>query len=155
MVESGLLWYKIMFLGNFEHYIDNKGRIVLPSEFREISQEQSISKLIMTKWYDDCLCLFPDKEWKNLEEKLNSLPKTNPNVRYFTRLILGNAKEVEVDNQGRIFIPINLRKDIYIKRNVIIIGQGNSVEIWAKEKWNEYNKKIGKSLEEVAKELGV
>jgi MraZ protein len=144
-----------MFLGSFEHSLDNKGRIVLPSEFRRVLQEESISVFKITKWYDGCLCLFPEKEWKNVEEKLNSLPKTNPDARYVTRLIFGNAREVEIDKQGRIFIPLSLRKATFIKRNVIIIGQGNSIEIWAKEKWNEYNKKINKTLEEVAKELGV
>lgn len=142
-----------MFIGGFSHTLDKKGRIVLPSRFREIIKEKYIEKFIMTRWMENCICLFPIKEWKTFEQKLNTvLPKTDSDSRQFTRLIYASATEVVIDKQGRIFIPNNLRNLASIDRDVFIAGQSDRIEVWSKKKWDEYNN-TAKPFEEYAQKL--
>lgn len=142
-----------MFLGKYEHTIDKKGRLILPSRFRELVTEKYVESFVITKWMEDCLCIYPISEWKNLEQKLNSLPKGDVNARHFTRMLFASASEVLIDKQGRVFIPSALRDQVDITRDVIVIGVGNRIEIWDKVKWEEYYKKIEKPFEEIAQKL--
>ena len=142
-----------MFLGKYEHAIDKKGRLILPSRFREVLNEKYVDSFIITKWMENCLSIYPINEWKNLEQKLNSLPKGDINARHFTRMLFANASEAAIDKQGRIFIPLQLRSHVNISRNVIVIGVGSRIEIWDKPQWEEYNKKIEKPFEEIAQKL--
>lgn len=124
-----------MFIGEYEHALDSKNRIIVPSKFRE---ELGI-KFILTKGLDGCLYAYPLNEWKSLEEKLKKLPLTNKNARAFVRFFFSGANEMELDKQGRTLIPQSLLEYAAVKKEIVSIGVSNRVEIWSKEKWEEYN----------------
>ena len=138
-----------MFLGEYQHSLDSKGRIIVPSKFRE---ELGIS-FIATKGLDNCLFLYPMDEWKTIEEKLRSLPFTRADVRSFARFFFSGASELEIDKQGRILLPSNLRDYAMIEKELVIIGVGSRVEIWANEKWAQYNQTAELSYEVIAENL--
>lgn len=124
-----------MFLSEYQHSIDTKGRLIVPSKFRDGLGE----KFVVTKGLDKCLFAYPKEEWIVFEEKLKQLPITNAGARKFVRFFFSSAVECELDNQGRINIPPNLREYAGLKKEVISIGVNNRVEIWNKDSWNEYN----------------
>ena len=124
-----------MLIGEFEHSLDAKGRIIIPAKLRETIGE----KFVVTKGLDGCLFAFSLSEWTNFEEKLKSLPLSNKNSREFTRFFLSGASECEIDKQGRFLIPTNLRSIANLKKDIVIIGVGTRIEIWDKEKWEDYN----------------
>lgn len=142
-----------MFIGEYQHSIDNKNRMKVPARLME-----GLSKVfIMTKGLDGCLYAYPVDEWKKLEEKLKSLPITNKDARAFVRFIFSGAAEIETDKQGRALIPQNLIEYASIVKDIVSIGVSNRVEIWSKEKWNEYNEK-NINYDEIAEkmsELGI
>ncbi|MBC7076031.1 MAG: division/cell wall cluster transcriptional repressor MraZ [Syntrophomonadaceae bacterium] len=138
-----------MFLGEYQHSLDAKGRITIPSKFRE----QLEDAFVVTKGLDNCIFLYPLAEWKLIEDKLHSLPFTKADVRSFVRFFFSAASEMECDKQGRIVLPPNLREYAGIERDVIIIGVGARVEIWAKEKWELYTQRAEASYEEIAEGL--
>lgn len=124
-----------MFIGEYVHAIDNKNRIIIPSKFREELGE----KFVLTKGLDGCLYVYPINEWKKFEEKLEKLPLTNKSARAFVRFFFSGANEIEPDKQYRTLIPQNLLEYANIKKDIVSIGVSNRVEIWSKEKWDEYN----------------
>ena len=124
-----------MLIGEYEHSLDLKGRITMPAKIREDIGE----KFIVTKGLDGSLFGFSLNEWKNFEEKLKSLPLTNKIARDFVRFFLSGATECDIDKQGRFLIPSNLRDYAELEKEVIIIGVGTRIEIWNKNKWNNYN----------------
>lgn len=124
-----------MFIGEYEHALDNKNRIVIPSKFRE----ELGDKFILTKGLDGCLYSYPMPEWKILEEKLKKLPLTSKDARAFVRFFFSGANEIEVDKQGRALIPQNLLEYGDIKKEIVSIGVSNRIEIWSKTRWEEYN----------------
>lgn len=124
-----------MFIGEYEHALDNKNRIIVPSKFRE----ELGNKFILTKGLDGCLYCYTLSEWKVLEEKLKKLPLTNKNARAFVRFFFSGANELDMDKQGRTLIPQNLLEYAEIKKEIISIGVSNRIEIWSKDKWEEYN----------------
>ncbi|AZV55992.1 division/cell wall cluster transcriptional repressor MraZ [Clostridium sp. AWRP] len=124
-----------MFLGEYEHSLDSKNRIIIPSKFRE----ELGSKFILTKGLDSCLYAFPLCEWHLLEEKLKKLPLTNKNARVFVRFFFSGANEMEPDKQGRILIPQTLLEYAAINKEIVSIGVSSRIEIWSKENWIEYN----------------
>jgi MraZ protein len=138
-----------MFLGEYQHSLDSKGRIIVPSKFRE----ELGSSFIATKGLDNCLFLYPMDEWRTIEEKLRSLPFTRADVRSFARFFFSGASELEIDKQGRILLPSNLRDYAMIEKEMVIIGVGSRVEIWAHEKWAEYNQAAESSYELIAENL--
>ncbi len=144
-----------MFIGQFDHALDKKGRLVMPSRFRELFQEQYIEQFILTKWFDECLRLFPLPEWKILEKKWAALPQTDANARYVLRNIFSNAVDATIDRQGRIFVPIVLREKVGIEKSVVVIGLSNYIEIWAQSKWKQYHHDTARPFEEIAQALGV
>lgn len=138
-----------MFIGEHKHNIDKKGRINVPSRFREELGEE----FFLTKGLDNSLFCFPKLEWQIFEEKLKALPLTNRNARAFVRLFFAGATECVLDNQGRILIPQILREHSKIEKEVMIIGVGTRVEIWAQDQWNEYKHPDNISYDEIAEHM--
>lgn len=121
----------MMFMGEYNHTIDAKGRLIVPSKFREALGDT----FVVTKGLDGCLFVYDNKEWNAFEEKLKSLPLTNKEARQFARFFLAGAAEVEVDKQGRILVPNILREFAQISRDVVLIGVASRIEIWSKERF--------------------
>ncbi|WP_077367843.1 division/cell wall cluster transcriptional repressor MraZ [Anaerosalibacter sp. Marseille-P3206] len=143
-----------MFIGEYQHSLDTKGRIIIPSKFRDGLGPA----FIMTKGLDNCLFIYPQKEWNVLEEKLKSLPLTNRDARAFVRFFFAGATECELDKQGRILIPANLREHSKLEKEAVIIGVSTRVEIWSKTEWDMYNEDDSLSYESIAEkmaELGI
>ncbi len=143
-----------MFIGEYQHSIDSKGRIIIPSKFRETLG----FKFILTKGLDNCLFIYPMDEWDNLEEKLKQLPIASKDARAFVRHFFSGAVECEVDKQGRINIPQNLRDHAKVDKEVITIGVSSRVEIWDKEEWRKYNEDSDLGYDQIAEkmaELGI
>ncbi|OPJ63244.1 division/cell wall cluster transcriptional repressor MraZ [Clostridium oryzae] len=124
-----------MFIGEYQHAIDTKNRMIIPSKFRE----QLGSTFVVTKGLDGCLYVYPMEEWKVLEEKLKKLPLTSKDARAFVRFFFSGANEIEVDKQGRALIPQNLLEYAQIKKEIVSIGVSTRIEIWSKSRWDEYN----------------
>ncbi len=124
-----------MFIGEYNHSLDNKNRMIIPAKLRE----NLGSKFIITKGLDGCLYAYPLDEWKIMEEKLKSLPITSKDARAFVRFFFSGASEIEIDKQGRGLIPQNLIEYAGIKKEIISIGVLTKIEIWSKDKWEDYN----------------
>ena len=138
-----------MLIGEFEHSLDAKGRLIMPAKLRESLGE----KFVLTKGLDGCLFAFSIDEWTNFEDKLKALPLSNRNSREFTRFFLSGATECEIDKQGRFLIPGNLRDVANLIKDCSIIGVGTRIEIWDKEKWNQYNSDENMSVEDIAENM--
>lgn len=124
-----------MFIGEYQHSLDSKNRIIVPSKLRDGLGD----KFIISKGLDGCLYAYPIDEWQKFEEKLKKLPLTNKDARAFVRFFVAGATEVETDKQGRGLIPANLREYAGIEKEIVTIGALNKIEIWSKEKWESYN----------------
>ena len=120
-----------MFMGEYNHSVDEKGRLIIPSKFRE----ELGNEFVITKGLDDCLFIYNNTEWKALEDKLRTLPLTNKNARTFARFMLGGAATVELDKQGRILIPQVLRTFASLDKEIVLVGIANRIEIWNKANW--------------------
>ncbi len=138
-----------MLIGEYEHSLDVKGRLIMPAKLRADIGE----KFIITKGLDGCLFVFSQNEWSNFESKLKELPLTNKNARDFVRFFLSGATECEIDKQGRFLIVNNLREYANIIKEVIIIGVGTRLEIWNKEKWKKYNSDENISADNIAENM--
>ncbi len=142
-----------MFYGEYEHTLDRKGRLIIPSKFREVAQANYVEKFFVTRGLDKCLFLFTEEEWKSQETKFKSLSFTKPEARKFNRLYFSGACELAVDKQGRVLIPKYLKDFAGIKQDVMLIGVSNRIEIWAKEKWKEFYDATKDGFEEMADRL--
>lgn len=120
-----------MFTGEYSHSVDEKGRLIIPSKFRE----ELGSTFVIAKGLDGCLSVYPNDEWKKFEEKLSALPYTDVDARRFSRYMLAGAVTVELDKQGRILIPSNLRSFASLDKDVVLIGVGMRAEIWNRARW--------------------
>ena len=143
-----------MLLGQYNHNIDEKGRVSVPAKFRE---ELGMS-FIVTKGLDNCLFAYSKEEWSKFEEKLKTLPLTNPNARNFIRFFFSGATECEIDKQGRINLPQNLRDYADLTKEVTVIGVSTRVEIWNRDKWNNYTSDENMDVDDIASkmsELGI
>lgn len=138
-----------MFLGQYQHSIDAKGRLIVPAKFREGLGEH----FVVTKGLDNCLFAYPQEEWKIFEDKLKQLPLTNTGARKFVRFFFAGAVECELDNQGRIMVPAHLREYAGLKKDVVSIGVNNRIEIWNKESWNDYSNEEDYISNELAFEM--
>ena len=138
-----------MFMGEYSHTIDTKGRLIIPSKFREELGET----FVVTKGLDGCLFVFSDEEWKAFEIKLKSLPLTNKNARQFARFFVAGATLCELDKQGRILLPATLREFAGLEKDVVLTGMLNRIEIWSKEKWNENNSLDDVAMDEIAEQM--
>ncbi|MDD5450231.1 MAG: division/cell wall cluster transcriptional repressor MraZ [Candidatus Omnitrophica bacterium] len=142
-----------MFYGEYEHSLDKKGRIIVPSKFREAAKAHYVEKFFITRGLDKCLFIFTEDEWKNQELKFKNLSFTKKESRSFNRLFFSGTSELELDKQGRILIPKYLKDFAGIKKDIIIIGVSNRIEIWAREVWQEFYKTQQPSFEEIAEKL--
>lgn len=140
-----------MFYGEYQHSVDTKGRVIVPSKFREGLGE----KFILTKGLDNCLFAYSSEEWGNLETKLRSLPFTDKDVRAFVRFFFAGATECEVDKQGRILVPQNLREYAGLEKDVYIIGVSTRVEVWDKAKWENYSGDENMSADSIAEKMAM
>ena len=122
-----------MFMGEYNHIIDAKGRLIIPARFRELLGEE----FILTKGLDGCLSIYPMDAWEAFETKLRALPLTNKNARTFTRFFVAGATNCELDRQGRVLVPQPLREFAGLEKEVVLTGNLNRIEIWSKEKWSE------------------
>lgn len=143
-----------MLMGEYRHKMDNKGRMIIPAKFRDELGDQFVA----TRGLDNCLFVYPMQEWDQLEEKLASLPITSKNARSFVRFFFSGATECELDNQGRISLPRNLRDYADLEKKIVIIGLANRIELWAEERWTDYLESAEQASEEIAsamEELGI
>ena len=138
-----------MLNGEFNHSIDTKGRLIIPSKFRESLGEH----FVITKGMDGCLFVYDQTEWTKFEEKLRALPITNANVRNFTRFMLGGASACEVDKQGRILLPAPLRTFAHLEKEVVLVGVGSRIEIWNRAAWDEKNDLNDNDMEAIAESM--
>jgi len=139
-----------MFIGEYKHSIDDKGRLTLPMKFR-----LDLAKgAVVTRGLDTSLFLFPKEEWDKLAEKLASLPLGQSNSRAFARLMLAGAMDVEVDKQGRVMLPEYLRSYADLKKSVVVAGLYTRLEIWDEQSWETYKHKMEEDAESVAEQLG-
>ena len=139
-----------MLLGEHRHNLDSKGRIAIPAKFKD----KLATGAIVTRGLDNCLFIFASKEWEALAAKLTALPLAQANSRAFVRLMLAGAVDASLDNQGRILIPDYLRRYAELKKQVVIAGLMNRVEVWDQEKWEAYKKKTESASDEIAEKLG-
>ena len=142
-----------MFYGEYEHTIDKKGRLIIPSKFRDSFKEYDVEKLYITRGLDKCLFLFTENEWKSQESKFRSMPFTKSESRKFNRLYFAGAAQIECDKQGRILMPKYLKDFADIKKDVVIIGVSSRIEIWSKDIWQSYYKSSKESFEDIAEKL--
>lgn len=138
-----------MFYGEYQHSVDPKGRVIVPSKFREGLGE----RFIITKGLDNCLFVYSLDEWGNLEAKLKTLPLSSKDARAFIRFFFSGATECEVDKQGRILVPSNLREYAGLEREIYIIGVSTRVEIWDKSKWETYSSDDNLSADKIAEKM--
>lgn len=139
-----------MFIGEYQHTIDEKGRVALPVKFRAKMADGAV----VTKGLDDCLAVYTTQEWETLAEKLSALPLTQAASRAFARLMLAGAVQVNIDKQGRVNIPAYLREYAGISGQVVVAGLYSRVEIWSQKRWQEYKSKTEKDSNAIAEELG-
>nr|WP_320148268.1 division/cell wall cluster transcriptional repressor MraZ [uncultured Anaeromusa sp.] len=138
-----------MLLGEYQHTLDAKGRLILPAKFREEIGET----IVFTKGLDDCLFGYSLSEWSLLEEKLKKLPLAKPEARAFTRFFFAGAAEIGYDKQGRILLPPVLREHARLEKEVVVIGVSNRIEIWSQDAWNTYNEALAPSVSDLTQEL--
>lgn len=138
-----------MFMGEFQHSVDEKGRMIIPAKFRE----ELGPTFVMTRGLDQCLFVYPMSEWKAMEQKLKSLPLMKSDARAFTRFFFSGAVECELDKQGRVNIPANLRSHAKLEKDCVVIGVSTRVEIWSKEAWETYFSQSEDSFNEIAEKL--
>ena len=136
-----------MFMGEYNHTIDAKGRLIIPSKFREMLGDE----FVVTKGLDGCLFVYDNNEWSAFEEKLKSLPLTNKDARQFVRFFLAGATLAEVDKQGRILVPVNLREFAGLEKEVVLVGVASRVEIWSRTRWE--NAASYDDVEEIAEHM--
>ena len=137
----------LLLIGEYEHSMDSKGRLIMPAKLREDIGE----KFIVTKGLDGCLFAFSVTEWTNFEQKLRSLPISNKDARMFTRFFFAGAIDCEIDKQGRFLISGNLREFAGFEKEVVIVGMDTRIEIWSKEKWENCDQEI--SADEIATKM--
>ncbi|HAQ55582.1 MAG TPA: transcriptional regulator MraZ [Anaerovibrio sp.] len=143
-----------MLMGEYNHSLDAKGRVILPADFRVELGES----FIITKGLDNCLFIYPQSEWEQLSVKLRQLPLAKTEARAFVRFFFAGARQVELDKQGRFLIPATLRQHASLKKDAVLIGVSNRIEVWSKDEWLKYNEEITPSVSAIAEtlaELGI
>lgn len=138
-----------MFMGEFQHSIDAKGRLIVPAKFREKLGDI----FVVTRGLDGCLFGYPLDEWNKLEEKLNEMPLAKKDARLFVRFFYSAATECEIDKQGRINIPQTLRAHAQLEKSCVIIGVSNRIEIWDEARWQSFTKEAEMSFDDIAESM--
>ncbi len=142
-----------MFYGEYSHSIDRKGRLILPAKFREVAKNNFIDKFFVTRGLDKCLFMFSEEEWKSQENKFKAISFTKQEGRTFNRIYFSGAVDVVPDKQGRILLPPYLKDFAGIKKEVIIVGVSNRIEIWSAQAWEEFYANSRQSFEGIAEKL--
>ncbi|MGF7046146.1 MraZ protein [Paenibacillus sp. DS2015] len=138
-----------MFMGEYQHSIDDKGRIIIPVKFRDLLG----TSFVVTRGLDQCLFAYPKEEWAVMEQKLKSLSLMKSDARAFTRFFFSGATECEWDKQGRVNLPGNLREYAKLEKDCIVLGVSNRMEIWSKNMWNEYFQQSEQTFNDIAEKL--
>ncbi len=139
-----------MLIGEYTHTIDDKKRLAIPAKIRK----ELGAKAVITRGLDNCLFIYPSKEWQKLVEKLSNLPIGQRDTRGFSRLMLAGASEVDLDTLGRVLVPDYLKEYAQLKKNVVIAGVYNRLEIWDETKWNTFKNQSEKEVDNIAERLG-
>ncbi len=138
-----------MFMGEFQHSVDDKGRLIMPAKFRESLGDA----FVVTRGLDECLFVYPKMEWNQLADKLRTLSLMKSDARAFTRFFFSGASECEWDKQGRVTLPSNLREHAKLEKDCVVIGVSSRVEIWSKARWEQYVSQSETSFNEIAEKL--
>jgi len=139
-----------MFIGEYYYTIDPKGRIAIPSKLRSTLSKGGV----ITKGLDNCLFIFSLKDWQPMAEKIKRLPLSQSNSRAFSRLMLAGAMDIKLDSQGRILVPDYLRKYVGLKKEIVLAGVYDRLEIWDEKEWEKYKKRTEKESGDIAEKLG-
>ena len=139
----------LMFMGEYQHKIDAKGRITVPANFRDELGET----MIVTRWLDGCLAIYTEEQWKQVYENLKKLPSTKREARMYTHMIMSKAAECDLDAQGRIRIPTHLSEEANLTKDCVVVGVSDHVEIWDKERWDAYYAQASENFEDIAESL--
>lgn len=139
-----------MFIGEFQHILDAKKRVAVPSKFRTKFKKG----IVVTRGLDNCLFIYPKSEWEQIAEKLGSMPVGERSTRSFVRLMLAGAFEAQLDSQGRVLVPEYLKDYAKLGKNVIIAGLFNRLELWDEKEWEKYKKGAEQNQDEIAEQLG-
>jgi len=142
-----------MFYGEFKHGIDRKGRLILPSKFRETCKEYGVERFFLTRGLDKCIFMFSEDEWRLQEQKFKNMPFTKQQTRGFNRLFFSGAVDVRPDRQGRFIIPGYLKDYAGIKKQAVVIGVSNRIEIWDEKAWQAFYGSSNDSFEKIAEDL--
>ena len=137
-----------MLIGQYDHSLDGKNRLFIPARLR-----QNVRRFVITSGLEGCLFVYTPENWKKITERLKTLPLTKADARKFLRTFLSGANECPVDDQGRILIPKTLCSYANIKKEVIVVGVLDRIEIWSKSNWERYQKEAEKQFVEVAEKL--
>ena len=154
--NCGVKWYKveesgcnIMFMGEYRHALDAKGRLIIPARFREELQEN----FVVTRGFDGCLRIHTRQQYQALLEQLKRLPNTKKETRMYAHVLTVQATECNLDNQGRILLSSNLKAAAKIDKDCVVVGVGDHVEIWASDRWDQYYDEASASFDDIAEQL--
>lgn len=146
MEESGV---KMMFIGEYRHNIDSKGRLIIPAKFRGSLGET----VILTRGLDGCITVYTEDQWRDIYAQLKKLPTTKRESRMYIHMITSKAAEVEIDKQGRVLVPSALIEEAQISKECVIVGAADHVEIWSDKRWDSYYDEASESFEDIAESL--
>ncbi|MBA2278460.1 MAG: division/cell wall cluster transcriptional repressor MraZ [Chloroflexia bacterium] len=138
-----------MFLGRYSHNLDAKGRLAVPARFRETLADG----VVLTRGIDRCLTLYPMSTWQPLAERVSALPLSDPNARNFRRMVFAEAVDLELDSQGRILVPPELRRYAGLEREAIVVGVNTSIEVWSPAQWQAVSDEVERNGEQIAQSL--
>ena len=138
-----------MFMGEFSHTIDSKGRLIIPAKFREELGEQCV----ITRGFDNCLAVYTQESWNHISSALATQSTTKTQIRALQRFYFGSAAELDFDKQGRVLVPGSLRKHAELEKDVVLVGANNHIEIWSRKKWEAYNDEIDINIEALVEDM--
>lgn len=138
-----------MFIGEYRHNLDSKNRLIIPAKFRD----QLPTSVYVTEWMNDCLAVYTEDKWLKMVEKLMKLPETSANSRAYIRHVSGKADECSIDGQGRILLPAFQIRDAGLKKGCVIVGAVDHFEIWAEDKYDNYDENVKDNFSDIAESL--
>ena len=140
---------KIVFIGEYRHNLDAKGRVIIPAKFRE----QLSYNIILTRGLDGCITVYTQDQWQTIYKELQKLPTTKRESRMYIHMLTSKAAEVEIDKQGRVLLPSSLIEEANIDKACVIVGAADHFEIWSEQRWDDYYEKASESFEDIAEKL--
>ncbi|HLF17318.1 MAG TPA: division/cell wall cluster transcriptional repressor MraZ [Candidatus Omnitrophota bacterium] len=142
-----------MFYGEYKHSLDRKGRLILPAKFRDVCKEYAVERFFLTRGLDKCIFMLSEDEWRSQEQKFKAMPFTKQESRRFNRMYFAGAVDVRPDKQGRFIIPDYLKEYANIKRDTIVVGVSNRIEIWDRQTWGDFYANTSGTFEQLAENL--